>query len=1836
MKKQMLKNPGSFSTHRHFGSNYLFSPPNQKSMENFSNQNNFSAINRFRCSLRRLFTILSIVTIILSSYGTVEGQVLYTQNWNAVTNTAGWSTNWASTTSLVCEGARAVRKNIFSAGTAGAFVSPLLGTSNGALVNMSFQYKITNWSAGTVATPNTFGTIQVQYGPTATGPWTTALTINNTNHTPSTACATRNLSFTPAAGNLYVRFNCLYGAGDYWMYFDNVNITQSAGVPCSGTPAPGNTISSSASVAPGGTVNLSLQNATSGSGVTYQWQSSTTGGAPWTNFGTSSPTQTSPIISASIWFRCLVTCSGSTGTSNPVQVIPSYCTPSGTGANSYITNFVTTGGVSNISNASAFTAGGYANYSSTISCSQSAGSNVNFTLSYISDPGIKIFIDWNNDLDFNDVGENVYSSNAYVLSSVSGTIAVPAGQPVGNYRMRIVADWNSTAPVSCPVSINGETEDYTFTVTTPPACTAPISLVSSTVTSTTATISWTAATPAPASGYQYFVSSSATAPNAGTTPSGSTAAGVTNANLSGLTANTTYYFWVRSNCGGSGTSAWAGSSNFFTGYCQPTGTGVSSYISNFVTTGGVTNISNASGLTAGGYANYASSLSCSQYANSTVNFTLSYTGDPGTKIFIDWNNDLDFNDVGENVYSSNGYFFTSVSGTITVPAGQAVGNYRMRIVADYNSTTPVACPLNINGETEDYTFAVALLVPCAGTPNPGATTATSSQVFAGGSTTLGFTTAQTGTGISYQWQSGPSATGPWTTIGGATSATYVASPTVETYYQCVVTCFASGATGISTPIQISVNPYCEPVYIIGKTDGDLISNISISGTTLLNISGTTQVNPSYTLFSGQPNYTANLVAANSYNVTVTVGTWGTQGIAAWIDYNDNNVFEASEKIGNTAGTIGTGTGGSPIPANHTASFTINLSCTPALGTHRMRVRDVYNVAGPLIDPCATYTYGETEDYFITIVPGAAFTPTITSPTTSCVGSQVTYELPVGQTNYSWIPSGISGTDYTINSGGISTSNTMIITWLTSGNKTVNFDYASPLGCPSSGVQTSSAINFGMGTFATTPNNGDVVWRGSSSTDWATPSNWYAFNSGSYSVAGAAPNNLTRTIIPVNTCIIAQPLVALGATVNAKDVVIETGASLTMSTGTLNVAGNFTINGSGTFTPGTGTVNFMAPNNTSQVISMGTNPSNAFYNLSINAASLPDVNPSVELTANTTVNGNYTNNSGSLKMNNFNFTVGGNYANFVNFNGYDDGIVQGSGSVIFNRPSLVQTLYQEPGLDFSTIEHTGAGVLQLNSDLSASGDIINTAGTFNGGSNVITVRGNLTNTALFISNQEIIFEKNGGTQTLSAGSGVGGSFSMFEKIVHQIPSAGSASTLNINGLVEVKGDVVIDAPISTGTAGTSSFKFTGTVNQTITGTQPLVALNDMLVNKPSGNLILSKPVRVNNALTMTQGIIETDATNKLEIGSSTSSLGSVNWTGGTVVGPMRRWFAGAANSTPESGMFPVGLSTVNRYAQVNFTAAPGSGGYIDMAYVAGAPANASSWTNLTSPDGQLIQTFEDEGYWDITPYDASGNAYPSGLNTSAFTLKLRANGLTTVNDISVTRIIRSPGPAHTTWVPAGFHVAPTGPTNDFVIQSNTVTGFSWFNIGSPNSSPLPVELTSFTGTCDDGKSVIEWNTASEHNSSHFDLEESRDGENWQLLSTLGAAGNSNSELNYQVIDNNVNAGDNYYRLLQYDNDGVSKVYGPINVSCAEVVKGYFSSFPNPSGNTFQVVVNNKDLQGSGVLHVVDSKGVEVSKTQVELKDGINMYVVNETLAPGIYFISITNGTKTTEVIRHAVK
>jgi subtilisin-like proprotein convertase family protein len=108
------------------------------------------------------------------------------------------------------------------------------------------------------------------------------------------------------------------------------------------------------------------------------------------------------------------------------------------------------------------------------------------------------------------------------------------------------------------------------------------------------------------------------------------------------------------------------------------------------------------------------------------------------------------------------------------------------------------------GNTSNYSLFCSPLVACTGTPNPGNTLASAQAVCTGTSVTLSALNPTTGTGVTYQWQTSASATGPWVSASGAsTLATYTTTPTLTQFYRVLVNCGA--AQGNSIPIQVTVS-----------------------------------------------------------------------------------------------------------------------------------------------------------------------------------------------------------------------------------------------------------------------------------------------------------------------------------------------------------------------------------------------------------------------------------------------------------------------------------------------------------------------------------------------------------------------------------------------------------------------------------------------------------------------------------------------------------------------------------------------------------------------------------------------------------------------------------------------------------------------------------------------------------------------------------------------------------------------------------------------------------------------------------------------------------------------
>lgn len=361
--------------------------------------------------------------------------------------------------------------------------------------------------------------------------------------------------------------------GEYEDYLINIDPAPT----CSSAPSAG-TVNAPASVCANNSFTINASGYTSGLiGISYEWQVYNTTTSTW---DPASGTNNNPTyvlssgIPAATDFRFAVTCAtGGTVYSAPVTVALSaaagcYCTPSGSSSTYGVNNFSTTGGYTNISNLnSGASANGYGNYTSQ-SVTASPSGVINFSTSYLGTGtyGFAIFVDYNQNGSFADAGETVFNTTAYGTSE-SGSFTIPAGAPLGSTRIRIVANYNNSTPTGqyCATGINGEFEDYTLNVTAAaPSCLPPTGVNITAVTAAGATINWTASTSSPSSGYDYYYSSSNTAPTAATLPSGSVGVAATSVNIGLLNANTTYYVWVRANCGGSNTSFWASAPAFTT------------------------------------------------------------------------------------------------------------------------------------------------------------------------------------------------------------------------------------------------------------------------------------------------------------------------------------------------------------------------------------------------------------------------------------------------------------------------------------------------------------------------------------------------------------------------------------------------------------------------------------------------------------------------------------------------------------------------------------------------------------------------------------------------------------------------------------------------------------------------------------------------------------------------------------------------------------------------------------------------------------------------------------------------------------------------------------------------------------------------------------------------------------------------------------------------------------------------------------------------------------------------------------------------------------------------
>jgi hypothetical protein len=423
-------------------------------------------------------------------------------------------------------------------------------------------------------------------------------------------------------------------------------------------------------------------------------------------------------------------------------------------------------------------------------------------------------------------------------------------------------------------------------------------------------------------------------------------------------------------------------------------------------------------------------------------------------------------------------------------------------------------------------------------------------------------------------------------------------------------------------------------------------------------------------------------------------------------------------------------------------------------------------------------------------------------------------------------------------------------------------------------------------------------------------------------------------------------------------------------------------------------------------------------------------------------------------------------------------------------------------------------------------------------------------------------------------------------------------------------------------------------QSISGTS--LRLNNLELNKTASDLSISLPVDILGTLTMSSGNI-VNGSNILTIGSSSSNIGSIAHSSGVITGKLRRYFAASSGSQ----FFPVGTAIELRDVDVELLSSPGTDQYLTVAYNEGVPQlnGADFYTGLplVTSDGQLIQNYDNAGTWEVSP---TNDDYSTPINSAPYRIALHMNNLTGASDFSKVRIIKSPGSNtasanHTNWT-STTHESSVGTNSDFTVTSSA-TGFSFFGAGGDDdTNPLPVELISFSGLCEDGFVDLKWQTASEFNSAYFDVEYSRDGQEWNVIHSETAMGISNELTAYGFMHKQSISGDNYYRLNQFDIDGVMHSYYDlvVNADCQENTDVRFSSFPNPSADKFTLSLENAK-EGLATCRIVDPKGNVLLENTLVVKGGYNLYSIEQFMAPGVYYIYIQLGDDHNKVIKHTI-
>jgi hypothetical protein len=240
-----------------------------------------------------------------------------------------------------------------------------------------------------------------------------------------------------------------------------------------------------------------------------------------------------------------------------------------------------------------------------------------------------------------------------------------------------------------------------------------------------------------------------------------------------------------------------------------------------------------------------------------------------------------------------------------------------------------------------------------------------------------------------------------------------------------------------------------------------------------------------------------------------------------------------------------------------------------------------------------------------------------------------------------------------------------------------------------------------------------------------------------------------------------------------------------------------------------------------------------------------------------------------------------------------------------------------------------------------------------------------------------------------------------------------------------------------------------------------------------------------------------------------------------------------------------------------------------------------------------------------------------------------NQLAQYNDTALTLIIN---PDTTTRGGNGYIGSPIVYNDSLFIEYTSAAGTDYLAYLAPSAS-FPVTLLNFTAQQEGNNNLLQWQTATEINSSYFNIQRSTDGRNFTGLGKVSAAGNASTKHAYNYTDLNADKlGFRvlYYRLQMVDKDGK---YTYSSIAAIKMSSPFaLSLYPDPA-NTQATLVFNELAANNYTVKVSDLYGKTVAQLNGTAAAGVNNLALDVSSYPaGTYIVTITDQEHGTQSLK----